>query len=138
MAKAMPNAQAVATKWANAMQGAGTAYTAGVQAVTQAPGQAAAAAVNLYVQNTAANAPKFAANSAAVSLQSWQSSAVNKGAARLGSGATAAQPRFQNAMTSVLPFIEQVRGSLPARGGLDQNIARSVAFQRGMAAYKKS
>lgn len=138
MAKAMPNAQAVATKWANAMQGAGTAYTAGVNAVTEAPGIAAANAAPLWVQNTTAAAPKFAANSAAVTLQAWQQAAVNKGAARLGTGATAAQPKFQSAMASVLPFISQTVASLPPRGTLDQNIARSVAFQRGMAAFKKS
>ena len=138
MAKAMPNAASVAQKWGSAMQGAGTAYTAGVKAVTQAPGQAAAAAADLWANNTVAAKPKFATNSAAVSLGAWQQAAVDKGSARLGSGATAALPKFQTAMSSVLPYIEQVRGSLPARGGLDQNIARSVAFQRGMAAYKKS
>lgn len=138
MAKAMQSPTAVAQKWATAMQGAGTAYTAGVQAVTEAPGQAAAAAAPLWAQNTVAAQPKFAANSAAVSLQSWQNSAVQKGAPRLATGATAAQPKFQTAMASVLPYISQVVGSLPARGTLDQNIQRSVAFQRGMAAYKKS
>ena len=138
MAKAMQNPQAVAAKWGTAMSGAGTAYTAGVQAVTTAPGQLAAAAAPLWAQNTVAAQPKFAANSAAVSLQSWQKSAVDKGAARLGQGAQAALPKFTAAMTQVLPFIEQVRGSLPARGNLDQNIQRSVAFQRGMAAFKKS
>lgn len=138
MAKAMPSAQAVAAKWTQSMQGAGTAYTAGVQAVTEAPGAAAAAAAPLWAQNTIAAQPKYAANSAAVSLQSWQQSAINKGAGRLGSGATAAQPKFQAAMGQVLPFISQVVGSLPARGNLDQNIQRSVAFQRGMAAFKKS
>lgn len=138
MTKAMPSAATVAAKWNTAMQGASSAYTAGVQSVTEAPGQAAAAAAPLWAQNTVAAQPKFAANSAAVTLASWQSSAVNKGAPRLASGAAAAQPKYQTAMTGVLQQISQVVGSLPARGTLDQNIARSVAFQRGMAAYKKS
>lgn len=138
MAKQLPSAATVAAKWNTAMQGAATAYTAGVQAVTEAPGMAAAAAAPLWAQNTVAAQPKFAANSAAVTLASWQNSAVQKGASRLAGGAAAAQAKYTSAMTGVLQQIGQVVGSLPARGTLDQNIARSVAFQRGMAAYKKS
>lgn len=137
MAKAMPNPQAAATKWVNNLGAAGSAYTAGIQAVTQAPGQAAAAAADRYVAGVTANVPKYAANSAAVSLASWQQSSITKGAPRLASGATAAQTKVQAAFTALFPAIAQAVGSLPPRGNLDQNIARSAAFQRAMAAYQK-
>lgn len=138
MAKAMPNPTAAAQKWSQNLGAATTAYTAGVQAVTSPPGAAAAAAADRYVAGVQAGVPKFVANSQAVSLQAWQQAAVNKGAQRLASGATAAEPKMAAVFNSLFPFIGQVVGSLPARGNLDQNIARSAAFQRAMANYKKS
>ena len=137
MAKAMPSATAAAQKWVNNLGAATAAYTAGVQAVTQAPGQAAAAAAPQYVAGVQANVQKYAQNSAAVSLQSWQQSAISKGAPRLATGATAAQTKVQAAFSALFPAISQAVASLPARGNLDQNIARSAAFQRAMAAYQK-
>ena len=136
MAKAMPTPAAAAQKWANNLGAATAAYTAGVQAVTAAPGQAAAAAVDRYISGTQAAAQKFATKSAAVSLTSWQQSAINKGAPRLATGATAAQAKFTAALTSLFPAISQAVASLPPKGNLQQNIARSVAFQTAMANYK--
>ena len=136
MAKALPTPAAAAQKWANNLGAATAAYTAGIQAVTTAPGQAAAAAVDRYISGTQASAPKFAAKSAAVSLTSWQQSAINKGAPRLATGATAAQAKFTSALTQLFPAIAQAVASLPPKGNLQQNIARSVAFQTAMANYK--
>lgn len=132
MAKAMPNPADAAQKWAQNLGAAGTAYTAGVQAVQQAPGQLAANASDRYLAGVQAGVTKFKANTAAVSLADWQNAAVTKGAPRLATGATAAQPKFANVLTQLFPYIEQVRNSLPPRGDIEQNIARSAAFQRGM------
>ena len=136
MAKALPTPAAAAQKWANNLGAATAAYTAGVQAVTTAPGQAAAAAVDRYISGTQAGAQKFATKSAAVSLTSWQQSSINKGAPRLATGATAAQAKFTSALTQLFPAIAQAVASLPPKGNLQQNIARSVAFQTAMANYK--
>lgn len=137
MAKPMPSPQAVAQKWGTAMSAAGPAYEAGVKAVTQAPGAAAAAAADLWANNTVAAKPKFISGSQAVSREAWIAAAVGKGSPRLGQGATAALPKYQNAIGPVLAFNEQVRGSLPPRGTTQQNIQRAVAFMTGMAQYKK-
>jgi hypothetical protein len=134
----MPSAADAAAKWSQNLGASVNRYTAGVQAVTQAPGAAAAAAVDRYVAGVQAGTQKFVANSQAVTLGQWQQAAVNKGAQRLASGATAAQPKMASVFNSLFPFIAQTVGSLPARGSLDQNIARSAAFQRAMANYKKS
>lgn len=134
---AMPSASDAAAKWAQNLGAAQTRYTAGVQAVQTSPGQMAAQAADRYIAGVQANVQKFATNSAAVSLQSWQQAAVNKGAPRLASGATAAQPKMSTVFNQLFPFIEQVRTSLPARGDLEQNIARSAAFQRGMSRFVK-
>ena len=137
MAKAMPTPAAAAAKWSQNLGAAVNAYTAGVQAVTNAPGAAAAAASDRYVAGVQQNVQKFVQNSQAVSLQSWQQAAVNKGAQRLASGATAAESKVQTVFTSLFPYISHAVGSLPARGNLDQNIARSAAFQRAIANYRK-
>lgn len=135
---AMPSPNDAAAKWAQNLGAAQTRYTAGVQAVTTAPGQSAAQAADRYLQGVQSSIQKFVNNSAAVSLQQWQQAAVNKGAGRLASGATAAQPKMTTVFQQLFPYIAQVQGSLPPRGDLEQNIARSAAFQRGMARFTKS
>lgn len=123
----------VAANWAARMAQAGPAITAGVQAVTTAPGVAAARQVNQYVAGVQANSAKWARNVAATSLQDWQSAMLDKGVARVGTGATAAQAKMANVMAQLLPAIDQVKSTLPPRGTLEQNVARSAAFQMGMA-----
>lgn len=135
MAKVLPNPSDAAAKWAQNLGAAGTSYTAGVQAVQQAPGQLAANASDRYMAGVQANLPKFKANVAAVTLADWQNAAVTKGAPRLATGATAAQPKMANVLTQLFPYIDQVRNSLPPRGDIEQNIARSAAFQRGMSKF---
>lgn len=137
MAKALPNPSDAAAKWAQNLGAAGTAYTAGVQAVTTAPGQLAANASDRYLAGIQANVAKFKANVAAVDLATWQNQTVSKGAPRLATGATAAQPKMANVLQQLFPYIDQVRNSLPARGDLEQNIARSASFQRGMSKFVK-
>lgn len=134
----MPTPTDAAARWAQNLGAAQTRYTAGVQAVTTSPGVSAAQAADRYLSGVQQSIQKFVANSQAVTLQSWQQASVNKGAPRLASGATAAQQKMQGVFTSLFPFIAQVQGSLPPRGDLEQNIARSAAFQRGMARYVRS
>jgi hypothetical protein len=135
MAKALPNPVDAAQKWATNLGAAATAYTNGVNAVQTAPGQLAAQASDRYIAGIQQSLPKYKANVAAVTLQEWQSAAVNKGAPRLSSGAQVAQPKMQQALTQLFPYIDQVRGTLPPRGDLEANINRSGAFQRAMAKF---
>lgn len=133
---AMPDAATAAQRWATNFGASGTKWAAGVQGVTVAPGQLAARAKNLWATNTAAAVDRFAANAAKVSLQDWQSITVAKGQSRLSSGAQAAQPKVEQVFGRLFPFIGQVVNSLPPRGDLEANIARSAAFARGMNKFK--
>lgn len=135
---ALPTPANAAAKWAQNLGAATTRYTDGVNAVQTSPGQLAAQASDRYIAGVQASVPKFIANSQAVQLGDWKNAAINKGAPRLASGAQQAQNKMQGVFTSLFPFIEQVRGSLPQRGDLEQNIARSAAFQRGMSRFVRS
>jgi hypothetical protein len=135
MATKTPNA--VAAKWASRLAGSTTDIKAGIQAVTVPPGQLAARAKTTWAANVAAAKTKFAANVGAVSLASWQQDAITKGLPRIATGAQAAQPKMAAVMSTLLPFITRLKGTLPPRGTTQQNIARAVAFMTGMTAYKK-
>jgi len=127
----------IATKWATAMGNARGNIEAGVNAVSVAPGQAAANAKAAYVAGVQANSDKFAANSLAVTLPEWKSATITKGLDRIGPGATAAQPKMTAFMGKLIPYQKAGIGSLPARGTLDQNQQRMIAWMRYMAAFKK-
>lgn len=135
---AMPTPQQAASKWGTNLGAATQRYSDGVKAVTTSPNQLAAAASDRWIQGVQASQAKYVARNQGISLQYWQAQATGKGAQRLASGATAAEPKMQQVFTQLFPYIEQVRGSLPARGDLEQNIARSAAFQRAMSRFTLS
>ena len=127
----------IASQWASRLAGSGQRISDGVASVTVAPGQAAARQKAVWQQNTAAAADKWAGRVASVSLPDWQQAMTTKGVQRIGQGAQAAQPKFAQFMGQLLPHISSVRGTLPARGNLDQTIARMVAFTQGMAKFQR-
>lgn len=127
-----------AANWATGMGAAGPKYTAGVNAVKVAPGVLAANAAPLWAANVTAAQPKFAKNVAAVSLSEWQNAATTKGAGRLASGATAAQPKMQQFMAKFIPQLASTVNSLPARGTYEQNINRLTTYLNSVHQMKGS
>lgn len=135
---AMQTPQAITQKWLNNMSRASEAYKAGVQAVTESPTAKAAAAADRYVQGVqrAVDTGKFQNNLQRISLPAWQQATINKGAARLASGAAAAQDKMQAAMQSLIPYIQQGVSQLPPRGDMNANIQRAVAMMTWMGNYR--
>jgi hypothetical protein len=133
---AMPTAAEAAAKWATNLPAAQQRYIDGVNAVTVSPGALAARAAPLWAANTAAAQQKFARNAAAVTTQQWQQATTTKGAQRLSSGAQAAQGKVEATFAKLFPAIQSAVSSLPPRGDIEANIARSAAFARSMNKYK--
>lgn len=132
MAKAMPSAADVATRWQQGFAAAGPKWAAGIQAVDTAPGVLAAAAKDRYVAGVQASADRFATNVAKVDLGTWKTQSVNKGQARLASGAQAGQAKYQTKIAPVLQAIGQIRDSLPARGDIMTNLERARQMALGL------
>lgn len=134
--KATPASAAEA--WATNFGNAGTKYTAGINAVTVAPGQLAAAQKNAYVQGVQNNANIWASKVAAVDLGTWKAAATGVGAQRLATGATKGQPKMQTFMNNFLPVLSGVVGSLPARGTFEQNLQRFTSYATALHQKKGS
>lgn len=128
----------VAADWASRLGASGQKITAGVQAVTVAPGQAAARQKQVWVQNTTSSADKWASRTAAVPLSDWQQATVSKGVPRIASGAQAAQPKFAAFMGQLLPFQARGLSQLPPRGDLGANINRMTQWVQYMSTFSKS
>lgn len=132
MAKNLPSAAEAAQRWQQGFGAAGTRWAAGIEGVQVAPGQLAAAARDRYISGVQASAGKWATNVAAVTLASWKTQAVNKGQARLASGAQTGMAKYQAKIQAVLQAEQSIIGSLPPRGTVEQNIQRSSQFQLAM------
>lgn len=128
----------IAANWASRLAGSTQKITDGINAVTVAPGVAAARQKDVWLQNIQASQAKWARNVAAVSLTDWQQMTIQKGVPRIASGATAAQPKFQTFMSKFLPHVMAGKASLPPRGTLDQNINRAVAMMRHNAKFSNA
>jgi hypothetical protein len=131
-------AAAATTAWSTNFAAAGTKYTAGINAVTVAPGQLAAAQQAAYVANVQANANIWASKVAAVPLASWKTAATTTGVQRLATGATKGEPKFSAFMTAFLPVLTGIVDSLPARGTFSQNMARFTQYATNLHAAKGS
>jgi hypothetical protein len=122
------NAATAAQAWATGFDG--------INSVTVAPGQLAAAQKTLYLANVQAAANTWATKVAAVSLQDWKTSATTTGAQRLATGATKGAPKMQAFMQNFLPQLSTVVDGLPARGSFEQNLQRFTSYAQALHAKK--
>lgn len=122
------SATEAAERWSQGFSGASGRYTAGINAVTTAPGQLAALQKNLYVQKVQEQSNVWASKVAAVPLQTWKDAATTVGAQRLATGAQKGAPKMQAFMANFLPKLDSVVKGLGPRGTYDQNVARLNAY----------
>lgn len=130
----MVTGDVAAQRWVAGLTNAGPKITDGINSVTVAPGQRAAAQADVWAANTAAAKGKFAKNSAAVPLETWKAAARDKGVARIATGASAAQQKMAAVLNKLLPVLAQEAASLPPRGTFEQNVQRATQMMTKMHA----
>lgn len=128
----------LADRWASNLAASGPKVTAGVDAVTVAPGVAAARNKAGYVSGVQRSQTIWARNVAAVPLGTWQTMMKTKGITRMATGANKAKTKFANVLTKIMATERSIVGSLPPRGATAANIQRAVTFMTKMAAAKGS
>lgn len=135
----MITADQAAQKWAQNLSASTQQVTNGVNAVTVAPGQKAAAASALWLQRVQAAQAKWARNVGAVTLSDWQHAMITKGIPRIATGATAAQPKFQAFMADFMNYLQAGQAKINAmpKGDINASIARAVAQIQYNANYKR-
>lgn len=131
--------QAGADKWAQNLGASTQHIAAGIDRVTSAPGQKAAAAKQKWLQKTTSSVDKFANNVAAVSLQSWQASAKD-GVNRVASGANSKKSKMAAFNAEFYAHLDRgaaAIGSMPTNS-LEDGIAKASAQIRHNANFKRT
>jgi len=134
MAKRVNISPAVfADRWSNGMSNASQKIQSGIEAVTEAPGQKAAAAVELWFKRIQQSKDKFARNVAAVSLNDWKQAAIKKGIPAIQNSVSLAKPKVQKAAEKLIPAINNALSDIPERGmTLEENMRRVLHMARGL------
>jgi len=109
-------------------------------AVTTAPGTLAAQSADKWLAKVTASKNKFAANSAAVTLQQWQNAYINTGLPRVSQGAQDKQGKYTAAMNQFLPYMAQGLQAIDKmpNNTLEDAIARATAMIRWNSKFTKN
>jgi hypothetical protein len=132
--------QEAATKWKERLSAATGEIERGVAKVTVAPGMAAAAQMQKYLNGVTENAQKWRTNVSKVSLAEWQESMKNVGIPRISQGAAAKVGKVEQFQAEFQPHLEAVMkqvNSMPSTTQA-QRIQRAVAMMEGNAKFKRS
>lgn len=135
MARLDPNA--ATSKWVNNLSNATSSITAGVNAVTESPGVAAARQVQTWLARIQQSAQKWQKNVGAVTLQEWQQAMINIGIPRIAQGAQQKQEKYLAFAAKFFPYLAQGQAQVKAmpKVTLQDGINRAVAMIKHNAAY---
>lgn len=130
----------MAQKWSRNLQGATAEITAGVNAVTVAPGQRAAAQKAVWLARVTAAQDKWARNVASVTLEDWRQKMLQVGIPRVAQGAQANQDKVQRFMGEFLPYLDRGVANVKAmpKTTMEDSIQRAVTMMRWNAGFKRS
>ncbi len=116
-------------KWVSRMQAAGPQITEGVNAVTTAPGVAAAKQSAKWLAKLQASQAKWAKNVAAVSLSDWQTAMTSRGIPNISAGVTAKQGNYAAFAAKFFPYLQAGKATIDAMptDSLSAGIAKAAA-----------
>jgi hypothetical protein len=133
------NPQEAREKWAARTSAATPDYVAGVQRVSQSPGQAAVAKVEKWRAGLQNSEAKWKRNTGRVTLESWKESTATVGAQRFAAGAQAKAGKYEQFASEFFPHLD--RGIAQVKGMDDTSqearIARAVAMMRHNATFRR-
>lgn len=134
------SAAELAAKWKRNLAASIPSYKAGVEAVTVAPTEKAAQAVDRYAAGCmrAAEDGSFVDGCRAVSLDDWKRRALGAGAERIAKGASDGESRVVEFMSQLMPHAQRVKEAIAAmpKGSIEDSIARNAQAIRMMAQFK--
>ena len=137
MAKSL---QATVQRWQTGAQGAQQAYTEGIQSTQKDVMGAAIAAAPAAVRNytDAMTSGRYAAAvNASGGTANWKAMSIKK-ASNFGTGIAQGADKFQSSMSKLLPAIDGIVSSLPARqpGNVQANLQRVSGIALALHARK--
>jgi hypothetical protein len=128
---------AATAKWVSRMQAAAPEITAGVNAVSEAPGVAAAKQAHAWLTRITASVDKWKRNVSAVTLEQWKTAMIDRGIPAINAGVNAKSGNYQAYAVKAYPYIQtgvnHVKG-MP-KGTLAQSQARAAYFIEYMSKY---
>lgn len=133
-------AEQASTKWKDRLSAATQQITDGVNRVTVAPGQKAAAQADLWIRKVTDSKDKWKRRVGAVTLPEWQQAMTQKGIPRIAQGAAANQGKMTSFMTEFLPHLDRgvaIVDSMP-KGSIEDSINRAATMIRHNADFKRS
>ena len=132
--------QEAATKWKERLSAATGEIERGVAKVTVAPGMAAAAQMQKYLNGVTENAQKWRTNVSKVSLAEWQESMKTVGIPRISQGAAAKVGKVEQFQAEFQPHLESVMKQVNAMPSTTQSqrIQRAITMMEGNAKFKRS
>lgn len=140
MAGVRATPQEATQKWVTRLSGATAEITAGIDRVTEAPGQKAAAKRQKWIQAVNASQEKWARNVAAVSLEQWKALFKGVGVQRIAQGAQAKQGKMKHFLEQFIPHLEagiQKVNGMPDTT-FEERIQKSVAMMRHNHEFKRT
>ena len=137
MAKITP--QEAAAKWAQRTAAATADVARGIDRVTTAPGQKAAAAADKWHARVTGAKDKFRDNAGAVSLGEWQE-AAKAGVARIATGVQAKQGKMERFQTEFFAHLDRGKATIDSMPttSLEASIAKATAQMRHNAAFRRT
>lgn len=136
MAKITP--EEAGAKWSRNLGAATADIQRGLERVSEAPGNKAARAKDLWARRTQDSKDKWARN-VQVPLEEWRAAAINKGLPRIASGATQAEPKMAAFMREFLPHLDAGKARLDSmpKGTIQDSINRAAFMIQHNASFRK-
>lgn len=131
------DAAAATRYWQAGMANAAQKISDGIDRVTESPGQKAAAKRDKYLAGVNASVDTWARNTAAVDVGTWKA-AAKAGVSRVAEGAQNKGQKYGNKISAVFSHMDSVLSQVDSMpdNTLEQRIAKSAAFQRGMSQFR--